>query len=56
MLKKGKNKTFFGVCSGLAEYLNIDVTLVRLGFAISALFYGITIFVYVILAIVMPNE
>lgn len=55
MLKKGKNKTIFGVCSGLADYLGIDVTIVRVGFAVTALFYGVAIIVYLILAVAMPD-
>ena len=33
-LTKGHTKMICGVCSGLAEYLNVDVTLVRLGTAV----------------------
>lgn len=30
LYKSSKNKKLAGVCGGLAEYLNIDVTVVRL--------------------------
>lgn len=56
MLKKGKNKSIFGVCSGLADYTGIDVTLIRVGFAVASLFYGLAIVVYLILAVVMPEN
>lgn len=46
-----------GVCGGLAEYLNIDVTIVRLLFALSFfLLYPGTIFIYLILLLVMPEK
>jgi phage shock protein PspC (stress-responsive transcriptional regulator) len=45
-----------GVCGGLAEYLRIDVTLVRLFFVLLALGEGIGILLYVILWLIMPDE
>ncbi|WP_373875492.1 PspC domain-containing protein [Lapidilactobacillus luobeiensis] len=45
-----------GVCSGLADYFNIDVTLVRVIFAVLALGWGSTIALYIILWIVVPEE
>ena len=35
------NKVFGGVCSGLADYFNLDVVLVRVLFAASFLFAGV---------------
>ena len=43
-----------GVCAGLANYLDLDPTLVRLLFAFMVLFAGTGILLYVILWIVMP--
>lgn len=43
-----------GVCSGLAEYLEIDVTLVRLFFVLLALGDGIGFFLYIVLWVIMP--
>ncbi|WP_461218769.1 PspC domain-containing protein [Lapidilactobacillus salsurivasis] len=45
-----------GVCSGLADYFNIDVTLIRVIFAVLALGWGSTIALYIILWIVIPEE
>ncbi len=45
-----------GVCGGLARYLNIDSTLVRLFFVLIALGDGIGIMLYFILWLVMPSE
>jgi phage shock protein PspC (stress-responsive transcriptional regulator) len=44
-----------GVCSGLAAYLNIDVTIVRIGFALLTLLTsGIWILVYLVMMLVVP--
>jgi phage shock protein PspC (stress-responsive transcriptional regulator) len=45
-----------GVCAGLAAYFGIDVTLVRLGFAIFAIFWGLGALIYLIAWAVMPEE
>ncbi len=49
-------RKIFGVCGGLAEYFGIDPTLVRLAFIILALFNGIGLVIYIILAVIMPSE
>jgi len=52
-----KNRMIAGVCGGLAEYFDMDPTLVRLlyviGSILSVAFPGT--FVYIILWIVMPE-
>jgi phage shock protein C len=50
--KEGK---VLGVCAGLGDYLDIDPTVVRIGFILSAIFVGIGIIPYIILALVMPK-
>ncbi len=45
-----------GVCGGLAKYLNIDVTIVRLFFVVFTLLGGIGPLVYIILWIVVDSE
>lgn len=45
-----------GVASGIAEYFEIDPTLVRVAFIVSALLGGVSILVYFVLAFVMPLE
>ena len=51
-----KEKKIGGVCGGLAEYLNVDVTFVRLLFVIGAFFCGLTILIYLILWIIAPRR
>ena len=56
LYKSSKNKKLAGVCGGLAEYLNIDVTVVRLIWTILSLFYGSGIIIYIICALVIPDD
>jgi len=45
-----------GVCAGLAEYLNMDVTLIRLIFVLG-FFFGCSFgLIYLILWVVVPEE
>ena len=55
-LYKSKNKKIFGVCGGLAEYLNTDVTVVRLIVVASVLFFGIGILPYLAAALIIPEQ
>jgi len=45
-----------GVAAGMAEYLDLDPTVVRILWILSAFVGGFTIILYVILAFVMPLE
>ena len=45
-----------GVCGGIAEYFDIDPTLVRLVWVIITLMGGAGILAYIIAAIIMPEE
>jgi phage shock protein C len=51
-----KEKKIAGVCGGLAEYFDIDVTFVRLLFVIGAFFGGLAILIYVVLWLVAPRR
>jgi len=50
------NKKLCGVCSGIAEYLGLDVTLVRLIWALFVLAEGIGILAYIVAALLMPER
>lgn len=58
LYKSRTEKMIDGVCGGIAEYVNLDPTVVRVLFAlISAFTGGIPgIIVYIVLSIVMPIE
>ena len=52
---------FFGVCGGLAELLeanniNIDVSVIRIIWALLAFFYGAGVLVYFVFAFVLPYD
>ena len=50
-----EGKQLAGVCTGLAEYFQLDITLVRLIFCVVSLF-GPGILAYLICAIVIPER
>ena len=54
-LYKSNNRMICGVCAGLAEYLGIDPTVVRLIWAALGL-TGTGILLYIIAARVMPEN
>jgi phage shock protein PspC (stress-responsive transcriptional regulator) len=45
-----------GVCAGLAEYIGIDPTLMRVIFVLATLAGGPGLLVYIVLAMVMPEQ
>jgi len=57
--KLGRSRTdrkIAGVCGGFADYLDVDVTLVRILWLMLVFFGGWGIFGYIIAWIVMPDE
>jgi phage shock protein PspC (stress-responsive transcriptional regulator) len=44
-----------GVCNGLAAYFNIDVTIVRILFAIVSFFYGAGVLLYLLMMLILPS-
>ena len=46
----------FGVCGGIAEYFDVDPTLVRVIWIVFSLAYGSGILAYLICALCMPKE
>lgn len=55
-LTRSKDKMVAGVCAGLAEYINIDPTIMRILFVVIAFAGGASVLVYLIMWIVMPEE
>lgn len=54
-LVKG-DKKLLGVCSGLANYFDLDPTVVRVFFIVAFFTFGTGLLLYLVLAIVMPNK
>jgi phage shock protein C len=50
------HKVLGGVCSGLAEYFEMDVTVIRLLFAFTVIVMGVGIIPYIVLWIVLPKK
>ena len=57
LYKSSKDKKISGVLAGIAEYFNIDSSLVRIGYTIfSAFFFVPGIVIYAVLALVLPEN
>ena len=56
LVRSRDDRKVAGVCAGVAEYFDLDVTLVRVVWLIVALFGGGDFIAYLIAWIVMPNE
>lgn len=55
LYRSSKNKMICGVCEGVAEYINMDPTIVRLLWVIfSVCSLGTGLLVYIVAAIIMP--
>lgn len=55
LYRSSTNKMISGVCGGVAEYINVDPTIVRLVWAILGISSaGIGVVLYIIAAIIMP--
>ncbi len=54
--RSNDDKILFGVCGGIADYFNVDVTWIRLGFVAATLIGGPGILLYLIGAIVIPRR
>ena len=56
LYKSNENKMVCGVCGGIAEYFDIDPTLVRLGWVLFCALGSSGILAYIIAAIVIPGR
>jgi phage shock protein C len=50
------DRMFFGVASGLSQYLGIDPIIIRLVFVVLTLAGGPGLIAYIVLALLMPEE
>ena len=55
LYRSAHDKKIAGVCGGLAKYLNIDVTVIRVIWALIAL-GGAGILAYIVCALIIPEE
>lgn len=52
----GAEARICGVCGGLAKYFELDPTIVRLIVAVLIIPGGLSLWVYIIAALIMPKE
>lgn len=58
LYKSSTDKKLDGVCAGIADYANVDPTLVRVGYAVLTVLSGVFpgLILYVVLAVIMPRQ
>ncbi len=56
LYRSNNHRIIAGVCGGIAEYFNIDPTIVRLIFIIVSLLGGSGILAYLIAALIIPEQ
>ena len=56
LFKSSVNKKLCGVCGGIAEYFDVDPTLIRLLWVVVTLCGGAGLLAYIIAAIIMPSQ
>ncbi|HEY6947110.1 MAG TPA: PspC domain-containing protein [Candidatus Acidoferrum sp.] len=54
LMRSSTDKKIAGVCAGLADYFDMDPTIIRVLWLIAVLCFGTGLLVYVILWIVLP--
>lgn len=55
LYKSRNNKMICGVCAGIADYFNIDPSIVRVLWAVFALAAGTGVLAYIACAIILPE-
>ena len=56
LYKSNANRMICGVCGGIAEYFDIDPTLVRLGWILFCALGGSGFLAYLIAAVIIPEN
>ena len=56
LAKSKTNRTICGVCAGIADYFDLDPTIIRLAWVVFTLMGGSGILAYIIAALVMPED
>ena len=56
LYRNTENKMLAGVCSGIADYFDIDPTLVRLAWVVLGFMGGSGLLAYIIASIVIPVD
>ena len=56
LYRSESSRMLCGVCAGIAEYFNLDPTLIRLAWALFCILGGSGVLAYIVAAIIIPPE
>jgi phage shock protein C len=56
LYRSGQDRRIFGICGGIARFLGIDSTLVRVGVVVLTVCTGVPLLIYLLFALIMPKE
>jgi phage shock protein C len=56
LYRSRSNRQLAGVCGGLAEYFNLDATLIRVLFIVLAVLGGSGVILYLAMWIIVPKQ
>ena len=56
LYRSKKNRIIGGVCGGIAEYLNVDPTLVRIIWVVGSFMWGAGILAYLVCWLIIPEK
>jgi phage shock protein C len=56
LYRSGKDRIIGGVCGGLAEYFDVDVSLVRLAWIVFTMLGGSGVLAYIIAWLIIPRN
>ena len=56
LYKSSTDKKIDGVCAGIAEYFEMDPTVIRLLWLLATAFVGSGVFAYIIAMVVLPTK
>ena len=56
LYRVNEGKIFAGICTGIAEYANMDVTIVRVLWVALSLFVGAGLLLYIICIFIIPMK
>ena len=56
LYKSRDNRMISGVCAGIAEYFNMDPTIIRLAWVLFCVLGGSGVLAYILSAIIIPPE
>ncbi|MBN2017275.1 MAG: PspC domain-containing protein [Candidatus Cloacimonetes bacterium] len=56
LTRDSEHAVIWGVCSGIAKYFGMDVSIVRIIFVLLGIYFASGIFLYIVLALILPKS